>query len=87
MTLDEALAGLKALGSETLRAQNARRGVAGDHFGVKMGDIRTIAKEAKADHALAIGETLGVYRDYSTSPGCTSPFAPIWIHEMVRRQG
>jgi 3-methyladenine DNA glycosylase AlkD len=37
--------------------------------------------------ALAIGEALGVYRDYPTSPGCTSPFAPIWIGEMVRRQG
>lgn len=37
--------------------------------------------------ALAIGEALGVYRDYPTSKGCTSPFAPIWIHEMVRRQG
>ncbi|MBY8826312.1 DNA alkylation repair protein [Sphingomonas colocasiae] len=36
--------------------------------------------------ALAIGETLGVYRDYPTSPGCTSPFAPIWIDEIVRRQ-
>ena len=36
--------------------------------------------------ALAIGENLGVYRDYPTSPGCTSPFAPIWIGEMVRRQ-
>jgi len=36
--------------------------------------------------ALAIGEALGVYRDYPTSPGCTSPFAPIWINEMVRRQ-
>lgn len=37
--------------------------------------------------ALAIGEKLGVYRDYPCSPGCTSPFAPIWINEMVRRQG
>jgi 3-methyladenine DNA glycosylase AlkD len=36
--------------------------------------------------ALAIGETLGVYRDYPVSKGCTSPFAPIWINEMVRRQ-
>jgi 3-methyladenine DNA glycosylase AlkD len=35
--------------------------------------------------ALAIGERLGVYRDYPTSPGCTSPFAPDWIGEMVRR--
>jgi 3-methyladenine DNA glycosylase AlkD len=37
--------------------------------------------------ALAIGEALGVYRDYPCSKGCTSPFAPIWITEMVRRQG
>ncbi|HYF65811.1 MAG TPA: DNA alkylation repair protein [Herpetosiphonaceae bacterium] len=37
--------------------------------------------------ALAIGEALGVYRDYPVSKGCTSPFAPIWINEMVRRQG
>jgi 3-methyladenine DNA glycosylase AlkD len=37
--------------------------------------------------AIAIGEKLGVYRDYPVSKGCTSPFAPIWISEMVRRQG
>ena len=37
--------------------------------------------------ALAIGERLGIYRDYPVSKGCTSPFAPIWINEMVRRQG
>ena len=37
--------------------------------------------------ALAIGETLGVYRDYPVSKGCTSPFAPIWINAMVSRQG
>ena len=37
--------------------------------------------------ALEIGERLGIYRDYPVSKGCTSPFAPIWINEMVRRQG
>ncbi|QJR37689.1 DNA alkylation repair protein [Gemmatimonas groenlandica] len=36
--------------------------------------------------AIAIGEALGVYRDYPVSKGCTSPFAPIWIGAMVRRQ-
>ena len=36
--------------------------------------------------AIAIGEKLGIYRDFPVSKGCTSPFAPIWIHEMVRRQ-
>lgn len=38
------------------------------------------------DRALNIGEKLGIYRDYPVSKGCTSPFAPIWINEMVRRQ-
>ena len=36
--------------------------------------------------AIAIGEKLGIYRSYPVSKGCTSPFAPIWINEMVRRQ-
>lgn len=36
--------------------------------------------------ALRIGEELGVYRDYPTPKGCTSPFAPIWITEIVRRK-
>ncbi|KQN86646.1 DNA alkylation repair protein [Arthrobacter sp. Leaf69] len=36
--------------------------------------------------ALAIGERLEVLKDYPTPPGCTSPFAPAWITEMVRRQ-
>lgn len=36
--------------------------------------------------AIAIGEKMGIYKDYHTSKGCTSPFAPIWINEMVRRQ-
>jgi 3-methyladenine DNA glycosylase AlkD len=36
--------------------------------------------------ALDIGERLGLYRDYPVSKGCTSPFAPIWINEMVGRQ-
>ncbi|MBT2563904.1 DNA alkylation repair protein [Pedobacter sp. ISL-68] len=38
------------------------------------------------ERALAIGERLGIYRDYPVSKGCTSPFAPIWINEMVSRQ-
>jgi 3-methyladenine DNA glycosylase AlkD len=36
--------------------------------------------------AIAIGEALGIYRDYPVPKGCTSPFAPIWINEMVSRQ-
>ncbi|MFF4888413.1 DNA alkylation repair protein [Micromonospora chersina] len=37
--------------------------------------------------AIDIGERLAVLKDYPTSPGCTSPYAPTWITEMVRRQG
>ncbi|MFI7344101.1 DNA alkylation repair protein [Streptomyces sp. NPDC050085] len=37
--------------------------------------------------AIGIGERLGVLKDYPTSPGCTSPYAPVWIAELVRRQG
>lgn len=39
------------------------------------------------ERAIAIGEKLGIYRDYPVSKGCTSPFAPIWINELVKRQG
>jgi 3-methyladenine DNA glycosylase AlkD len=54
MTLKEALARLEALGSEKMRAQNVKRGATGDQYGVQMGDIRKVAKEIKADHALAL---------------------------------
>ncbi|MBX3101659.1 MAG: DNA alkylation repair protein [Bacteroidetes bacterium] len=221
MTLQEALAQLEAFGNEKMRAHNRKHGARDNQFGVKMGDIRTVAKKIKSDHALAlelwdtdniearllatlvispkklshddlhrmvtserfvqvadwlyayvikpypdteplrqawmqsadgmaaragwsltsgcvvrnpgildlpalldrieaempgaapevqwtmnstlaqigihfpehrsralaIGEKLGIYRDYPVSKGCTSPFAPIWINEMVRRQG
>ncbi|PWF84872.1 DNA alkylation repair protein [Kocuria rosea] len=36
--------------------------------------------------ALEIGERLEVLKDYPTPPNCTSPFAPVWIAEMVRRR-
>jgi 3-methyladenine DNA glycosylase AlkD len=220
MTLKSALARLESLGNERMRAQNRKNGATGDQFGVRMGDIRKLAAEIKADglagdlwetgnidarllaillikprrlsrdemdrmvratdfvqvadwltayvvknhpdkeslrlqwmddddpwtaragwsltseriaknpqgldlpalldriesemesvspevqwtmnfclagigihfpglrgRALAIGEKLGIFRDYPVSRGCTSPFAPIWINEMVRRQG
>jgi 3-methyladenine DNA glycosylase AlkD len=37
--------------------------------------------------AIAIGEKLGVLKDYPCSKGCVSPYAPIWIAEMVKRGG
>jgi 3-methyladenine DNA glycosylase AlkD len=47
-------------------------------IGIHVPDLR--------QRAVTIGERLGIYRDYPVSKGCTSPFAPIWINEMVRRQ-
>jgi hypothetical protein len=35
--------------------------------------------------AISIGERLAVLIDYPASPGCTPPYAPVWIAEMVRR--
>ena len=54
MTLKEALDRLEALGSDKVRAQNRRHGAGDDQFGVKLGDIRTVAKAIKASHALAL---------------------------------
>lgn len=45
-----------------------------------------IAHPEHRARALEIGERLEVLKDYPTSPGCTSPFAPVWINEMVSRQ-
>lgn len=44
-----------------------------------------ITNPALRERARDIGERLGVLRDYPTPPNCTSPFAPTWIDEMVRR--
>lgn len=38
------------------------------------------------DRAIAIGEKLGAFRDYPTSKGCTSPYAPIAIRELASRR-
>jgi hypothetical protein len=60
MTLDETLAQLEAPGSEKISAHNARYGAGSNRFGVKHGDIR---------RAVAVGEKLGIYRDYPVSTG------------------
>lgn len=43
--------------------------------------------EEYRQRTLSIGESLGAYRDYPVPKGCTSPFAPEWIREMVGRRG
>jgi len=36
--------------------------------------------------AIAIGEKIGLYKDWPMSKGCVIPYAPIAINEMVKRQ-
>ena len=54
MTLNDTLAQLEALGTEKMREFNTKRGVGPNQFGLKMGDIRNVAKKIKTDHALAL---------------------------------
>lgn len=54
MTVQEALKELKSLGNEKVRAMNIKNGAGENQFGVKLGDIRTVAKKIKTDHDLAL---------------------------------
>lgn len=36
---------------------------------------------------ITIGEKIGLYRDWPVSKGCTPPYVPIWVNEMVKRKG
>jgi hypothetical protein len=66
---------------------DTRNGAGDNQFGVRLGEIRKLAKKTNTNQAIAIEETLGISRDYRASRGCTSPFAPIWINAIVSRQG
>lgn len=59
MTVKDILATLKSMGVEARRSHNAKVGPDGtapptDQYGVKSGDVRTLAKKIKADKALAL---------------------------------
>src|SRR5262245_26712903 len=54
MTLEETLRQLESLGNEGIRAYNAKNGAGDNQFGVKLGDIRTLAKKIKTNHQLAL---------------------------------
>lgn len=54
MTVGEVMTRLEALGDEKMRAIYQRQGAPEDHYGVKMGDLRALAKEIKTDHELAL---------------------------------
>lgn len=37
--------------------------------------------------AMAIGEKIGLYKDWPVSKGCTPPYVPVWVAAMVKREG
>ncbi len=46
-----------------------------------------INSAAHRKRAMAIGEKVGLYRDWPVSKGCIIPYAPVWIDAMVKRKG
>jgi 3-methyladenine DNA glycosylase AlkD len=54
MTVKKILAQLKSLGDDARRKHNVKAGAPDNQFGVKLGDIRPIAKKLKTDHELAL---------------------------------
>ncbi|MCC6269778.1 MAG: DNA alkylation repair protein [Microbacteriaceae bacterium] len=76
------LAGLLDIIEADMKDAPARLQWAMNHTLAEIG-IRNPELRARA---IDIGERLEVLKDYPTPPNCTSPFAPIWITEMVSRQ-
>lgn len=46
-----------------------------------------IRHAAHRKRAIAIGEKIGLYRDWPVSKGCTPPYVPVWVETMVKRKG
>lgn len=46
-----------------------------------------IADARLRGRCIALGERLGLYRDYPVSKGCTSPYLPAWIGSVVGKKG
>lgn len=39
------------------------------------------------ERAVAIGEKIGLYKDWPVSKGCTIPYVPVWVEAMVDGKG
>ena len=46
-----------------------------------------IEHAAHRQRAIAIGRQIGLYEDWPVSKGCTPPYVPVWVEEMVKRKG
>jgi hypothetical protein len=53
MGIAEVMSELRALGNAKVRELNCRNGAGENQFGVKLGDIRALAKKLKTNPALA----------------------------------
>jgi 3-methyladenine DNA glycosylase AlkD len=54
MTISDVLTKLECLGTEQLRTQNVRHGYVGEQYGVKLGELRVIAKTIKSNTAFGL---------------------------------
>src|SRR4051812_25057695 len=54
LTVHQNPAQLESLGDDARRAHNTKAGAPDNQFGVKLGDIRAMARKIKTDHALAL---------------------------------
>src|SRR5688572_21529138 len=54
MTVKDILSQLNSLSNEKVIALNTKHGATNNQFGVKLGDIRTLADKIKANHELAL---------------------------------
>ncbi len=46
-----------------------------------------IRHAAHRKRAIAIGEKIGLYKDWPVSKGCVPPYVPVCVPELVKRQG
>ena len=79
MTVNEVLARLKSLGDDVRRAHNTKAGAPDNQFGVKLGDIRAMAKKLKTDHELALNlwDTGNVERNSSPRSSSNPSRSPL----------
>ena len=85
MRVKEVLAQLESRADEARRAHNVKSGAPANQFGVKLGDIRAIAKKIKTDHALALElwDTGNVEAQLLATLGRLCAHAELWTHRLA----
>ncbi len=81
MTLKETLTRLKSLSNEKMLAHNRKNGAGDNQYGVKLGDIQTVAKGIKTNHELVVE----LWNTGNIDAQLLAILVAIWINEMVRR--